>query len=85
MQMKKEAQKVNEYGSRAGSIGDKLDQMLREGLNTQVATETLKIRPQQIFQHFKKLKDRGYIIERTEPLYKIKKAEEKKALDKRRK
>ena len=51
--------KVNEFGSRLNTIGAKLDEMLTTGLNTREAQNNLNIRSQQIFQHFKKLKDRG--------------------------
>jgi hypothetical protein len=61
--------KVNEFGSRLNTIGAKLDEMLTIGLNTREAQKNLNIRSQQIFQHFKKLKDRGYMVERTEPVY----------------
>ena len=66
-----------EFGSRLDTIGAKLDEMLKIVLNTREAQKNLSIRSQQIFQHFKKLKDRGYVVERTEPAYRIKKGSEK--------
>jgi hypothetical protein len=77
--------KVNEFGSRLNTIGAKLDEMLTTGLSTREAQKNLSIRSQQIFQHFKKLKDRGHMVERTEPVYRIKKGsgkELKKATEK---
>ena len=53
--------KVNEFGSRLNTIGAKLDEMLTTGLDAREARKNLNIRSRQVFQHLKKLKDRGYI------------------------
>ena len=59
--------------------------MPKVGLVIGEAKKLLGTRPQRIFNHMKQLRDKGFIIEKTRPVYRVKKADErelKKATEK---